>query len=183
MGNVSLSNRERAIGAIKSVEFKPDDYYEASLERIKQAQDVYRRSATLEFTTNHHPVAYYHCGVAVECMLRAFITLRTKEFDGRHDLMLLLDESGLLDLSDSTGLDDESLGRLKRKFGGDVGRVNRLWNNSLRYASEARIRSYLHELKFDRGIKGDPLKENLRRLLESSSRIIEGGVMLWESRS
>ena len=165
------------------MDFKPNDYYQAAWERIKQAQDVYRRDTKLEFRASHHPIAYYHCGVAVECMLRAFITLKTKEFDGRHDLVLLLNESGLLGLNRVQGLDDKSLGRLRIELGGAVQSINRLWNNSLRYASEARIRSYLHELGLDRRIKGDPLKENLRRLLESSIKVIDRGVMLWESRN
>jgi HEPN domain-containing protein len=168
---------------INTVDFKPNDYYQAARERIKQARDVYRQDFKREFTANHHPVAYYHCGVAVECMLRAFITLRTKDFDGRHDLMVLLDESGLLGLNRVRGLDERSLIRMKIELGSAVQSVNRLWINSLRYASEARIRSYLHELGLDRGIKGDPLKENLRRLLESSTKVIDRGVMLWESRN
>jgi hypothetical protein len=165
------------------MDFKPDDYYQAALERVKQARDVYFQDSKMDLTTNHHPLAYYHCGVAVECMLRAFITLRTKEFDGRHDLILLLEDSGLLGLDHVPGLDQESLDHLKRELGGAVQVVHRLWNNSLRYASQSRFRSYLHEMSFDRGIKGDPLKENLRRLLEASTRVIDRGVILWEARS
>ena len=116
-------------------------------------------------------------------MLKAFITRKSKSFDGRHDLMLLLDESGLLQSNHPAGLDDRSFELLKREFGGAIQTVNRLWNNSLRYASETRMRSYLHDMGFDRGIKGDALKENLRRLLEASSRIIDKGVILWETPS
>ena len=114
-------------------------------------------------------------------MLRAFINRRTREFDGRHDRQLLLDQSGLLEIRGTAGLDEDDLGRLKRELGGAVGMVNRLWNNSLRYASANRLRSHLHEMGFDRGIKGDALKEVLRRLLEGSSRIIDQGVTIWEA--
>ena len=160
-----------------------NDYYQAAFKRIRQARDVYPQDSSLAFSMNHHPLAYYHSGVAVECLLRAFITLRTKEFNGRHDLILLLDESALLNLESHPGLDSESQEKLKRELGGAVQLVNRLWNNSLRYASEARIRAHLHEMGFDWGIKGEPLKENLCRLLEASGRIIERGVLLWELRS
>jgi hypothetical protein len=162
------------------MEFLPRDYFAASLERIKQARDLYRQDSKDERTTYHHPIAYYICGVAVECMLRAFIMRRTREFDGRHDLILLLDQSGLLNIQDAPNLSAEELIRLKSDFGGTVGKVNRLWNNSLRYASEARLRAHLHEMGFDRGIKGDPLKEILRQLLESASRTIDKGALLWE---
>ena len=161
--------------------FEPRDYYRASRERIKQAQDLYRQDSKDERSTNHHPLAFYTCGVAVECMLRAFITRRTREFDGRHDLEILLGQSGLLSLDRMARLEDAELARLKRELGGAVNTVNRLWNNSLRYASEDRLRSYLHELKFDQGIKGDSVKEGLRRLLEASSRVVDRGVILWET--
>ncbi len=159
--------------------FESRDYYRASLERIKQAQDLYRQDSRDKRSTNHHPLAYYSCGVAVECMLRAFITRRTKEFDGRHDLQILLDQSGLLTIRGTAGLDDDEFDRLKRELGGSIGTVNRLWNNSVRYASEGRLRSHLHEMGLAHGIKGDVLKENLRKLLEASTRIIERGVTLW----
>ena len=161
--------------------FEPVDYFRAAIERIKQSRDYYRKDGKEDLSTNHHPLAFYTCGVAVECMLRAFITRKTREFDGRHDLGLLLKQSGLLDLNQISALDDDDLSRLKKELGGAVSKVNRFWNNSLRYASEARLRSYLHELGLDRGIKGDVLKENLRQLLESSTRIIDRGVILWEA--
>jgi hypothetical protein len=163
------------------VDFEPSDYYRAARERIKQAQDLYRQDSKDERSTNHHPLAFYTCGVAVECMLRAFITRRTREFDGRHDLEILLGQSGLLSLDKAARLDDADLDRLKIELGGAVNKVNRLWNNSLRYASENRLRAYLHELKFDQKIKGDSLKEGLRQLLEASSRVIDRGVMVWET--
>jgi hypothetical protein len=161
--------------------FEPSDYFRASLERIKQSRDYYRRDSKENLSTNHHPLAFYACGLSVECMLRAFITLNTKEFDGRHDLDLLLNQSGLLNLNPLPSLGDAELIRLKIEIGGAVGKVNRLWSNNLRYASEARLRSYLHESGLDRGIKGDALKENLRQLLEASSRIIDRGAELWNA--
>lgn len=159
--------------------FEPGDYYRAALERITQARDLYRQDSRDARSTNHHPIAYYTCGVAVECMLRGFITRRTREFDGRHDLSLLLIQSGLLEVPWAPRLDEEKLERMKKELGGAVGKVNRLWNNSLRYASEARPRSHPHESGFDRNIAGDPLKENLRQLLEAASRTIDRGVTLW----
>jgi len=37
----------------------------------------------------------YVAGVAVECMLRAFITRRSAEFEGRHDIARLYRASGI----------------------------------------------------------------------------------------
>jgi hypothetical protein len=174
--------RDRILWRIEqSMNIEPGDYYWAALERFKQSQDFYRRDSKEILSTNHHSLAFYTCGVAVECMLRAFITLKTKEFEGRHDLDLLLVQSGLLDLNPPSTLGDDELTRMKIEIGGAVGKVNRLWSNNLRYASESRLRTYLHELGLDRGIKGDALKENLRQLLEASSRIIDRGAELWKA--
>ncbi len=99
--------------------------------------------------------------------------------------MLLFEQSGILDLNRASKqiseFSDDDLRRFKRELGGAVGRVNRLWSNNYRYASEGRLRSHLHDMGLDRGIKGDYLKENLRQLLEASKRIIDRGILLWEA--
>jgi hypothetical protein len=167
------------------VEIDPIDYYRAAIERLEQAQNLYRRDSTGERTVNHHALAYYTAGVAVECLLRAFITRRTREFEGRHNLDLLFQQSGLLGFDPGSTrlahLSDAEVQAIKRDLGGAVGRVNRVWNNALRYASEERLRSHLYGLGLHQGIKGDILKENLRRLLEAARRIIDRGIILWEA--
>jgi hypothetical protein len=161
------------------------EYYEAGLERFKQARDLYRQDSKDDRSVNHHALAYYAAGLAVECLLRAFTTRVSREFEGRHNLERLFQQSGILDLDASSlqlsRFSAGELGEAKRDFGGAVGHVNRVWNNTFRYASSARIRSHLVELGLHHGIKGDILKENLRRLLDSTQRIFDRGIRIWEA--
>jgi HEPN domain-containing protein len=161
--------------------FEPRHYYRAALERIEQARELYRQ----DHRVNHHTLAFYAAGLAVECMLRAFLTRHSREFEGRHDLIKLFEESGILDLDPSSPglskLSDEELESIKKDLGVAVARVNRLWRNNVRFASGSYLKSYLHELGLDRGIKGDVVKENLRRLLEACNLILNRGVILWEA--
>lgn len=149
--------------------------------------DLYRQDTKDERSVNHHGLALYVAGVAVECMLRAFLTRRTREFDSRHDLKGLLLESGILDLDAASvplaRLSEEELASIKKELGSAVSRVYRVWRNGFRYAPETRLRSHLHEMDLDRGIKGDVLKENLRRVLEASNIIVMRGSVLWEASS
>jgi HEPN domain-containing protein len=161
--------------------YEARDYYRAALERIKQTRDLYRK----ERQVNHHSLAFYAAGLAVECMLRAFVTLKSKEFESRHDLEALFQESGILGMNHQdpglAKLPEVRLESIKKELGAAVSRVNRLWRNSLRFSSETHVKSHLHELGADRGIKGDVLKENLRRLIGSCDIIIQRGTVLWES--
>jgi hypothetical protein len=54
-----------------------------------------------------------------------------------------------------------------------------LWHNSLRFASEARLRAFLKQIGRLRGVKGDPLKKNALDLLSAADTVIDrGGVAL-----
>ena len=139
------------------MQFEPRQYDRAALERIRQANDLYRR----ESLVNHHTVAFYVAGLAVECMLRAFLTRKSREFDGRHDLNVLFTSSGIIDFNPVVGelteLSDELLVAFKKELGSAIATVNRSWGNNLRYASESRLRSHFHDQSLERGIKGDAL--------------------------
>lgn len=162
--------------------FDSRDYYRASHERIRQAWSLYHRTDADD--VNHHPLALYVSGVAVECMLRAFITRQTREFDSRHDLRDLFIESGILDIKPNSKayarFSDEQLQQSKRELGSAVGYLSRVWNNAYRYANEAQLRTHRFELRLAEGIKGDALKEILRRMLHASQLIIDRGTVLWE---
>jgi HEPN domain-containing protein len=164
------------------VRFDSRDYYRASHERIRQAWTLYNRFDGDD--ANLHPLALYTAGVAVECMLRAFITRRSREFDSRHDLRDLFIESGILDIKpDSKAyarMGELELQRLKQQLGSAVGYLSRVWNNAYRYASESQLRSHLFELRLAEEIKGDPLIEILWRMLHASQLIIDRETVLWE---
>ncbi len=62
------------------------------MERMGQAQHLYRQGE------GYYALAMYTAGLAVECLLRAYLVQRKAEFESRHDLLLLFKESGMLDI-------------------------------------------------------------------------------------
>src|SRR5689334_3990123 len=72
---------------------RPEHYYRAALERIKQAEYLYREG-------NSYALAMYVAGVAVECILRAFRARKAPVFESRHDLLLLFAESGMVSVGE-----------------------------------------------------------------------------------
>lgn len=75
------------------MQFRAEQYYQASLERMEQARRNYQ--AGMAFA-----LASYCGGLAVECMLRAFRWSRDSGFEGRHDLSELLRSSRLLSIDE-----------------------------------------------------------------------------------
>jgi hypothetical protein len=128
-----------------------------------------------------HSLGVYATGLAVECMLRAFVTRTVKEFDSRHIVSHLYARSRMWSLppgrSLRSGLSEDDLDRIKRDL--DVAIVDRLWRNEYRFAAGRRIATgYDDRGRADR-IKGDVVKENFRRLLEAAETIIRRGTLLW----
>jgi hypothetical protein len=60
-----------------------------------------------------------------------------------------------------------------------VNDIIQVWSNNYRFASEERLRSHLKEITGYQKIKGDYLKEQARRFLNSAQRFIDKGVVLW----
>src|SRR5262245_25738971 len=95
------------------MDFSSDHYYEAAGERIAQSRELYKNAGSYALTM-------YVSGVAIESMLRAYMLKKKKEFDSRHDLKLLLDESGILQLDpailEGKGLSAAEVAEHKRKL-------------------------------------------------------------------
>src|SRR3989337_1547606 len=73
------------------MDFTADHYFRSGMERMSQAQNLYREGE------NCYALAMYAAGLAVECLLRAYMVKRKREFESCHDLLLLFKESGILD--------------------------------------------------------------------------------------
>jgi len=71
------------------MQFRAEQYYRASLERMDQAWKIYQYGMA-------YALAMYCGGLAVECLLRAFRWTQDPSFEGRHDLSELLRSSRLL---------------------------------------------------------------------------------------
>ena len=75
------------------MQFRADEYYRVSLERMKQAHGLYQNGAA-------YSLSMYCAGLAVESLLRAFRWTEHTTFEGRHDLSDLLKASRLLRIDD-----------------------------------------------------------------------------------
>jgi hypothetical protein len=145
---------------------------------MRQAHYLYREG------TGNYALAMYTGGLAVECMLRAFVLRREmKEFESRHDVLRLAEESGILnvprDRLKARGLSDEQIEVHEKALWASVNDVFILWRNNYRFASETRLLAHLKKLKLYEGRKGDPLKANALRLLGAAQRFIDNGGLQW----
>ena len=138
------------------------DYLDASRARVQTARVLYERE--------RYSAAIYFAGVGVECLLRAYITRRNPQFDERHDLRDLYQESRMRTFVGSKRLPAANAW---------LGDVWTRWKNNYRYVSDRRLRSEFQRLGFSRGIKGDSLKENARIVVEAAMEFQAIGELRW----
>ncbi len=159
------------------MEKNAEDYRLAALERIEQAQANYDRGA--------FALAMYVAGVAVECMLRAYIIRRKGrgQLETGHNISLLLSESGLkavaLEDKQEQGASSAVIAGYNREFVDRSTTVSVSWSNDYRYASEARLRTHLRKIGLVQKVKGDILKANANRFIQAASWIVQEGERLW----
>ncbi len=160
------------------MDFTADHYFSASVERMSQAQHLYREGK------GYYALAMYAAGLAVECLLRAYMVARKREFESRHDVLRLFKESGMLDVDPdklkTKGLTDEQIRGHQKLLWSSVNDVFILWRNNYRFASEARLLAHLKKMKLYQGVKGDPLKAKAYDLLRAAQRFIDQGVLQWQ---
>ena len=142
-----------------------DDYIDGASERIGSAYAMYAEDRFAD--------TIYLAGVAVECVLRAFASDEADEFEARHDLHRLMKAATL----------ERFVGEKQRQsISAALGEVWVRWKNNYRYVAERRLRSEIKRLQLDRGIKGDPLKENARVALENGFTIVSKGTFQWKKK-
>ena len=158
------------------MDFPPEHYFQTATERMRQSQHLYNEGASFA-------LAIYVGGLAVECLLRAFKGRRDPTFDERHDLLRLFAASGMLrvdrDKLSAMNWTDAQIDEHLRTLQLAVNEIIRLWANNYRFASETRLRSHLKQMTGYRKIKGDYLKEQARRFLNSAQTFMDKGVVLW----
>lgn len=159
------------------MDFTADHYFRAGVERMSQAQHLYREG------DGFYSLAMYAAGLAVECLLRAYMVKRKREFESRHDLLLLFKESGILavdaDKLKAKGLTDEQIQTHQKVLWSSVNDVFILWRNNYRFASEARLLAHLKKMKLYKGAKGDIIKAKAYDLLKAAQSFIDKGVLQW----
>jgi hypothetical protein len=160
------------------MDFTADHYYWASVERMSQAQHLYREGE------GFYALAMYTAGLAVECLLRAYMVKRKREFESRHDLLLLFRESAILDVDPdklkAKGLPDKQIQEHQSVLLSSVNDVFVLWRNNYRFASESRLQAHLKKMKLYQRAKGNLLKAKAFDLLKAAERFLEKGVFQWQ---
>ena len=162
------------------MQFRAEQYYRASLERMTQARRIYQDGDAFS-------LAMYCGGLAVESLLRAFRWTEDTSFEGRHDLSDLMKASGLLRIDDEhmrrKGSSEDAIRNSGVKLRSVMNEVISLWHNNLRFASEASLRAFSNNIGRLRGVKGDPLKKNAMDLLNAAQTVVNRGVTLWTSKT
>src|SRR5438876_7885997 len=112
------------------MQFRAEQYYRASLERMTQARRIYQDGDAFA-------LAMYCGGLAVESLLRAFRWTEDTTFEGRHDLADLLKASRLLQIDDNymrrKHASEEQIRDAGLKLRGAMNEVIFLWHNNLRF--------------------------------------------------
>ena len=97
------------------------------------------------------------------CLLRSSRWKDDQTFEGRHHLSELLKASRLLAINDDhmrcKHASEDTIRDTGMHLRAAMSEVVVLWNNNLRYASEARLKAFLKQIDRLQGIKGDPLEE------------------------
>lgn len=116
---------------VSSSQFTKTDYLSAAMARENDMKHLRNNPNCIVFSI-------YCAGVAIECMLRAYISRHSSEYSSRHDLIKLLIESNLASLLTI---------REREQITVDIKEAVKIWNNNLRYTSELRIKRILmHEI-------------------------------------
>lgn len=158
------------------VEFPPDHYFETAKQRMGQAHYLFHEGSS-------YALAIYVGGVAVECLLRAFKGRRIPTFDEKHHFLRLFAASGMLRVDREKLRNgkwtDSQIEEHLRAIQVAVNDIYKIWSNKYRFASEGRVRSHIKKITGFQNIKGDYLKEQSRKFLNSAQVFINKGVMQW----
>jgi len=152
----------RRPGLPGATEFTAEIYRAAAEDRWTALETLYGN----QFYT----LTLYTAGVAVECMFRAYRARIDPTFDSRHDLFKLERASKFALIVPAARLSE---------YGAALSALAVRWSNNHRYRSPAALRSWLKRLSLDRGITGDPVKENARRASAAAGVIVAIGVAQW----
>lgn len=136
--------------------YNSGEYRRASHEKFNAAQDAH--------ALGHYVVSHYLCGVAVECMLRAFRWRIDPSWDSKHNLRELSKKCGVYQ-------------RLQKKdpqaFARALNEVVRRWRVSHRYSPSDRLLEDLTRLKIETGKNDRILRNNSNVMLECTQIILK----------
>jgi hypothetical protein len=150
---------------MKVIHYTHTDYFDAAICRSEDLEHLQTDQKRMIFSL-------YCAGVSIECMLRAYITKNTSEFDAKHDLIKLYDKSKIaLILNEAE----------KEEITAALKSANKIWNNNLRYTSEKRMKRIIAH----QGVKAKItdinkyLNKNYSDIFEAQKIIIQIGKEKW----
>jgi len=148
-------------------DFNADVYLRAAIERIEAANTLYEQQS--------YVLAYYISGVAVECILLAYLRRSGQRREDHHDLGQLEARGGFLN-----GFRNE---RLREALTADLTDVMVRWHNSHRYRSGDALRKYLNRRPklLREGRVRDVVKFHCEHIVAAANRIVEAGVERWKA--
>jgi HEPN domain-containing protein len=141
-----------------------ETYRSAAVEHLASAQWLHEHQ--------RYYLSHYLSGLAVECILRAYLRRITREFDARHDIEELASQARFFDLVPYD---------LHARFGAAFLTINLRWRSSQRYMSDRELWSYLSSIRADFGRRGDRRKLNSRTMLNLAYEIVRLGDRKWPS--
>ena len=139
-----------------------EDWFRAASERAN--------SLTALYDIREYALAMYVAGLSAECLFRAHRERLGLPARTDHNLSELAAEAKF---AASIPKSDRAAYELA------MGRLIAGWENKHRFRSGESMRRWLKLRKLDRKIKGDPLKENARRMIGGAVALFNIGAKLW----
>ena len=141
-------------------EDEAETYREAAREHMSLARELHE--------AGRYVMSHYLAGLAVECILRAYLYRLSPIFTGRHDLLVLYREA----LFDSVVMPED-----KDEVKAALTEVTRRWSNSHRYRSEDALRLFLRRAGI--GDRGKFVRESSRRIVNAAFIVANQGELHW----
>lgn len=144
----------------KAKDNEAEIYREAAREHMSLARELHE--------AGRYVMSHYLAGLAVECILRAYLYRLSPVFSGRHDLLVLYREAQFDSIVTPENKDTVKAALTE---------VIRRWSNSHRYRSEDALRLFLRRAGI--GYKGKFVRESRRQIVNAAFVIADQGELHW----
>jgi hypothetical protein len=148
------------------------DFVEIGAAEYRLAAEEHLSGAVKCHLYGDYLTCHYLCGLAVECMLRAYRWTIDASWDGRHVLPRLYKESRFDAL-----VSDKEAGRMAASFTVITSR----WSNDHRFASPSKLEKFLNEIGATHNVRGDKLKRNSSEMYDAAEYIVGLGKNKWRN--
>ncbi|HLK13453.1 MAG TPA: hypothetical protein VKT78_01500 [Fimbriimonadaceae bacterium] len=161
---VSPAGARESSGYVRNVEIGAAEYRLAAEEHLSAA---FKCHIGGDYLTCH-----YLCGLAVECILRAYRWKIDRSWSGRHVLPRLYAESKF-----------DSLVKVPQEaeMAANLYVITSRWANHHRFTSPGKLLQHLNSVDATVGVKGDKLKRNSFEMYDAAVFIVRAGINKWKN--